>query len=128
MGSSLFAGRYRLGEALSTTAMADVRTATDVVLDRRVVVKLLGPQADRSRFEREAQAAAALAHPNIVQLFDYGEADGRPYIVFEYLPAAPSKHDSHVGVRCPTARPPELPATSQPALRTLTGVAWFIVT
>lgn len=86
MGSSLFADRYRLEEVLSTTAMADVRTATDVVLDRRVVVKVLAPQADRSRFEREAQAAAALAHPHIVQVFDYGEADGRPFIVLEYLP------------------------------------------
>jgi serine/threonine-protein kinase len=86
MGSSLFADRYRLEEVLSTTVMADVRTATDVVLDRRVVVKLLAAEADRSRFEREAQAAAALAHPNIVQVFDYGEADDRPYIVFEYLP------------------------------------------
>lgn len=86
MGSSLFADRYRLEEVLSTTAMADVRTATDVTLDRRVVVKLLALEADRSRFEREAQAAAALAHPNIVQVFDYGEAEDRPYIVFEYLP------------------------------------------
>jgi len=86
MASSLFADRYRLEDVLSTTVMADVRTATDVVLDRRVVVKLLAPEADRSRFEREAQAAAALAHPNIVQVFDYGEAEGRPYIVFEYLP------------------------------------------
>jgi serine/threonine-protein kinase len=86
MASSLFAGRYRLEDVLSTTVMADVRTARDVVLDRRVVVKLLAAEADRSRFEREAQAAAALAHPNIVQLFDYGEAEGRPYIVFEYLP------------------------------------------
>jgi eukaryotic-like serine/threonine-protein kinase len=86
MASKLFADRYRLEEVLSTTVMADVRTATDVVLDRRVVVKLLAPEADRSRFEREAQAAAALAHPNIVQVFDYGEAEDRPYIVFEYLP------------------------------------------
>jgi eukaryotic-like serine/threonine-protein kinase len=86
MASSLFADRYRLEDVLSTTVMADVRTAQDVVLDRRVVVKLLAREADHSRFEREAQAAAALAHANIVQVFDYGEAEGRPYIVFEYLP------------------------------------------
>jgi serine/threonine protein kinase len=86
MTSSLLADRYRLEDVLSTTVMAEVRTATDVVLERRVVVKLLAPEADRSRFEREAQAAAALAHPNIVQLFDYGDAEGRPYMVFEYLP------------------------------------------
>ena len=66
--------------------MAEVWSAHDDDLDRHVVVKLLAPDADRLRFEREARAAAALAHPNIVQLFDFGEEDGRPYMVFEYLP------------------------------------------
>ena len=66
--------------------MADVWLASDEVLERRVVVKLLAADADRPRFEREARAAAALAHPNIVQLFDYGEEEGRPYMVLEYLP------------------------------------------
>ncbi len=80
------AGRYRLEERLSTTAMADVWLAADSVLDRRVVVKLLAADADRSRFGREARAVAALAHPNVVQLFDYGEDRGRPYMVLEYLP------------------------------------------
>jgi eukaryotic-like serine/threonine-protein kinase len=86
MASLTLAERYRLQDLLSTSEMAEVRTATDLVLERRVVVKLLAPDADRPRFEREAQAVAALAHPNIVQLFDYGEEAGRPYIVFEYLP------------------------------------------
>jgi len=86
MASLTLAERYRLQDLLSTSEMAEVRTATDLVLERRVVVKLLAPDADRLRFEREAQAVAALAHPNIVQLFDYGEEAGRPYIVFEYLP------------------------------------------
>lgn len=66
--------------------MADVWLAHDDVLERQVVVKLLAPDADRPRFEREARAAAALAHPNIVQVFDYGEDEGRPYMVLEYLP------------------------------------------
>ena len=66
--------------------MADVWLADDGVLERRVVVKLLGPDADLPRFEREARAAATLAHPNIVQVFDYGEDEGRPYMVLEYLP------------------------------------------
>jgi eukaryotic-like serine/threonine-protein kinase len=86
MASLTLAERYRLQDLLCTSEMAEVRTATDLVLERRVVVKLLAPDADRPRFEREAQAVAALAHPNIVQLFDYGEEAGRPYIVFEYLP------------------------------------------
>ncbi len=84
MASSLLAGRYRLQEVLSTTPMAEVRVAHDEVLDRRVVVKLLAPDADRTRFEREARAVAALAHPNIVQLFDFGNEERR-YMVFEYL-------------------------------------------
>ena len=84
MASPLLADRYRLEEVLSTTPMAEVRLALDEVLGRRVVVKLLAPDADRTRFEREARAVAALAHPNIVQLFDFGNEERR-YMVFEYL-------------------------------------------
>jgi eukaryotic-like serine/threonine-protein kinase len=85
MAASVLAERYRLQETLSATGMAEVRLAVDLALDRRVVVKLLAPNADRARFEREARAAAALAHPNIVQLFDFGTEAERPYMVFEYL-------------------------------------------
>src|SRR5262245_45336524 len=67
--------------------MAEVWAAEDLELGRRVAIKLLGPNADRARFDREARAAAALAHPNITQRYDYGETDdGRPYMVLEYLP------------------------------------------
>lgn len=86
MDSDLVGGRYRLEEQLSATQMAEVWLAHDPQLERRVVVKLLAADADRQRFEREARAAAALAHPNIVQLFDYGEDRGRPYMVLEYVP------------------------------------------
>jgi eukaryotic-like serine/threonine-protein kinase len=85
MTADTVAGRYRLQERLSETAMAEVWLATDSVLERRVVVKLLAADADRPRFECEARAAAALAHPNVVQVFDYGEDAGRPYMVLEYL-------------------------------------------
>src|SRR5215212_8639117 len=85
MAAQLLAGRYRLQKILSSTRMAEVWLAVDVELDRQVVVKLLAPEADRERFEREARAVAALGHPNIVQLFDFGEEE-RWYIVFEYLP------------------------------------------
>jgi eukaryotic-like serine/threonine-protein kinase len=83
--ATIWAERYQVEECLSATRMAEVLTATDLLLDRRVVVKLLAPNADRLRFEREAHTAASLAHANIVQLFDYGEEGGRPYIVFECL-------------------------------------------
>jgi serine/threonine protein kinase len=86
MSSALLADRYQLEEVLSTTVMAQVHTATDLLLDRPVIVKLLAPGADWPRFEREARAVAVLAHPNIVQLFDYGEENQRPYMVLEYLP------------------------------------------
>jgi eukaryotic-like serine/threonine-protein kinase len=79
-------GRFRLDERIGSGAMSEVWLAHDLELDRRVAVKLLGLATDRDRFAREAQTVAALSHPNICRLFDYGDADGRPYIVFEYLP------------------------------------------
>jgi serine/threonine protein kinase len=84
MPETVLAGRYQLDEPLGGS-MAEVYLATDLDLKRRVVVKLLGRDAEHARFEREARAAAALASPNVVQLFDYGEVDGRPYMVLEYL-------------------------------------------
>ena len=66
--------------------MSEVFLAEDLELERRVALKLLGPDADPLRFEREARAAAALMHPNVNQLFDYGKVDGRPFMVLEYLP------------------------------------------
>ena len=68
------AGRYRLEERLGAGGMAEVWLAHDLQLDRRVALKLLGPRADRQRFEREARAIASLSHPNICRLIDYGEA------------------------------------------------------
>ena len=79
-------GRYRLDERIATGGMAEVWAAYDAELDRPVALKLLLRSADPARFSREARAAAALSHPNICQLFDFGDADGRPYIVLEYLP------------------------------------------
>jgi serine/threonine-protein kinase len=86
MAGDVIAGRYRLLEPLGHGAMSSVWLAEDTELERRVAVKVLGPTADRARFEREARAAAALSHPNICQLYDYGEEDGKPYMVLEYLP------------------------------------------
>jgi len=86
MAGDLFADRYRLLEPLGRGAMSAVWLAEDEELGRRVAVKTLAPAADRARFEREAKAAAALAHPNICALYDYGEADGKPFMVLEYLP------------------------------------------
>lgn len=86
MSGELIAGRYRLIETLGRGAMSTVWLAEDEELGRRVAVKTLIPTADRARFDREARAAAALSHPNICSLYDYGEADGKPFMVLEYLP------------------------------------------
>jgi eukaryotic-like serine/threonine-protein kinase len=86
VADEVIAGRYRLQEPLGRGAMSSVWLAQDDELGRRVAVKVLAPSADRARFEREARAAAALSHPNICSLYDYGEARGRPYMVLELLP------------------------------------------
>jgi serine/threonine protein kinase len=86
MAETLIAGRYRLDTLLGRGGMSEVWCATDLELGRRVALKLLAPHEDNARFEREARAVAALAHPNVTQLYDYGESDDRPFMVLEYLP------------------------------------------
>ena len=88
---SVGGGRYRLERPLGHGGMATVYLAHDVELERPVAVKLLaaslaGDEAFRRRFLREARLAARLSHPNVVGVYDAGEAeDGRPYIVMEYV-------------------------------------------
>jgi beta-lactam-binding protein with PASTA domain/tRNA A-37 threonylcarbamoyl transferase component Bud32 len=82
-------GRYRLAAAIGTGASAQVFLADDVTLRRRVAVKILHPalaadEAFLRRFRAEARAAAALSHPNLMAVYDWGEDDG-PYLVLEYL-------------------------------------------
>jgi serine/threonine protein kinase len=89
--SSVGGGRYRLERPLGRGGMASVYLAHDAELDRPVAVKLLaeslaGNTDFRKRFLREARLAARLSHPNVVAVYDAGEADGgRPYIVMEYV-------------------------------------------
>ncbi len=82
--------RYELKDRLGHGGMATVFSARDLKLDREVAIKLLadnfaGDDEVRRRFSREARLAAKLDHPNIVQVFDVGEEDGRPYIVMEQV-------------------------------------------
>ncbi len=86
MGAEVIAGRYRLDERLGGGLTADVWAAADLELDRKVAVKLLAADADVARFRREAQAVAALAHPNICTVYDYGEDGPRPFMVLQFLP------------------------------------------
>lgn len=87
-------GRYELRERIGEGAMAEVWRAHDPSIDRVLAIKLLTPGFRRNpeyvaRFLREAKAAGALAHPNIVTIYDVGEADGYPYIAMELLEGEP---------------------------------------
>jgi serine/threonine protein kinase len=88
--NTLFDGRYRIVRKLGSGGMADVYLAEDEELGRRVAIKILNERHanDESfveRFRREAKNAAGLSHPNIVSIYDRGEAEGTYYIAMEYL-------------------------------------------
>jgi len=99
----MIAGRYQLGELLGRGGMSDVHKGTDTRLGRTVAIKLLKPSlatdpAFRTRFRQEAQAAARMAHPTIVRVFDAGEDTVRdvegnevqaPFIIMEFVDGAP---------------------------------------
>jgi eukaryotic-like serine/threonine-protein kinase len=83
-------GPYAIEATLGAGGMGQVYAATDTRLHRRVAVKVLGAgmAGDPSltlRFEREAQAIAALNHPNICTLYDVGHHDGIDYVVMELV-------------------------------------------
>ncbi len=87
---TLFDGRYRIQRKLGAGGMADVYLAEDQELGRRIAIKILnGRHANDDqfieRFRREAKNAAALNHPNIVSIYDRGEAEETYYIAMEFL-------------------------------------------
>ena len=86
----VIADRYELEELVGTGGMSSVFKARDRMLDRNVALKILhehylDDDEYVERFRREARAVAQLSHPNIVTVIDRGEADGRQFIVFEYV-------------------------------------------
>ncbi|MET0342012.1 MAG: protein kinase [Polyangiales bacterium] len=90
MIGQVVAGRYSLVRLLGDGGMGAVYKAEDNVLRRFVAIKLLHPAAAANpaaveRFLREAQAAASIGHPNIIEVLDFGESEGKPYLVMEYL-------------------------------------------
>ncbi|HQR41013.1 MAG TPA: serine/threonine-protein kinase, partial [Blastocatellia bacterium] len=83
-------GKYRLMRQLRSGGMGTVYVAERVALGDQVAVKIILPSQNndvaRARFLREAQAAARIRHPNVVQIFDFGEAGPQtPYFVMEFL-------------------------------------------
>ncbi len=88
---ALLNDRYQLEEKLGSGGMADVYLAHDVLLARRVAIKVLRKDYSdneefQKQFRKEAQSAANLSHPNIVTVHDFGFADGLLYIVMEHIP------------------------------------------
>jgi eukaryotic-like serine/threonine-protein kinase len=86
----VFDGRYKVVRKLGTGGMANVYLAEDQELGRRVAIKMLDDRHSQDeqfveRFRREAKNAAGLSHPNIVSIYDRGEAEGTYYIAMEYL-------------------------------------------
>jgi serine/threonine-protein kinase len=86
MPADVIAGRFRLERLLGSGGMSEVWLARDLELERQVAVKLLSSAGTAPRFEREARSAASLSHPNLVGVFDYGQFEGRLYLVLEYVP------------------------------------------
>jgi len=96
-GQSL--GRYHILEQLGEGGMATVYKALDTHLERQVAIKVIRREAlppemlstVLARFEREAKSLARLSHPNIIKVHDFGEYEGAPYLVMEYVPGGTLK-------------------------------------
>ncbi|HKW20280.1 MAG TPA: protein kinase, partial [Ktedonobacterales bacterium] len=91
--NELIGDRYELGEPIGRGGMATIHRATDLRMGREVAIKILREVYSSdpkfvTRFQREARAASALQHPNIVQVFDYGQSGDAYYIVMELINGA----------------------------------------
>ena len=99
-GSALVGGRYALHELLGEGGAARVYRAQDTILGRTVAIKLLREEYGSdpefvARFYREARAVAALSHPNIVDIYDYGAHDNTYFIAMQYIAGADLKTILH---------------------------------
>lgn len=98
--TQMIADRYEILELIGQGGMADVYLAKDTILNRTIAIKILrtGLAKDPiyiTRFQREASAAAALSHKNIVEIYDVGEDGDKYYIVMEYVPGVTLKQLIH---------------------------------
>lgn len=88
--NKMISDRYMIVTSLGEGGMADVYLAIDTILNREVAIKILRGELSSDpvtllRFQREANAASKLNHPNVVDVYDVGESEGRHYIVMEYV-------------------------------------------
>jgi serine/threonine protein kinase len=105
------ADRYTLESPLGAGGMGEVYVAFDTRLERRVALKVLVPQASYSeqtladwtvRMMREARAAAAFTHPNVVGIYDVGVHDGQPFLALELVKGVSLR--AHIGQDVPLGR------------------------
>ncbi len=120
--------RYHLDALIATGGMGEVWRGTDTLLDREVAVKLLKAEyaedpTFRARFEAEARHAAALHHPNVASIFDFGElaavegaSAGRPFLVMELVPGQPLSSLLHGGRPMPPRNAADLVAQAADAI------------
>ncbi|MCK6539604.1 MAG: serine/threonine protein kinase [Anaerolineales bacterium] len=111
--------RYKVVSELGRGGMAVVYRAIDTMLDRNVAIKVILPEGGNTekfvrRFKKEAKTLANLSHPNIVKVLDYGEFEGNPYLVMEYISSGALK--ATMGKPIPYA---EAAATLVPIARAL---------
>jgi serine/threonine-protein kinase len=116
-------GKYQIIELVGEGAMGVVYRARDSVLDRNVAIKVMNEsiarQDDlRKRFLHEAQAAASLQHPNVVCIYDLGEADGHLFIAMEFVQGVDLEHLIEL------AQPLSLQAKLDIVIDVLTGLAF----
>lgn len=95
-------GRYEIEREIGHGGMSMVYLARDPHVKRQVAIKILPRQFThdpqfRARFQREAELVAALEHPHIVSLYDFGEEDEQPYIVMRYMPGGTLRERITVG-------------------------------
>ncbi|MFE3461460.1 protein kinase [Nocardiopsis aegyptia] len=91
---TVLSDRYRLEEQIGSGGMGTVWKATDTLLNRPVAVKLLhlsqmAEPTARQRFRTEGRITAGLSHPGIAQVYDYGEEDGRAFLIMELVVGEP---------------------------------------
>lgn len=103
--------RYQIFSTIATGGMAVVYSAQDLMLERKVALKILkkelsGDQAFQNKFRAEARASAKLTHPNIITTFDFGFDGDRLYIVMEFIDGTDLKSiikENHNGLDLPQA-------------------------